>query len=233
VSHFSCAWFERRAGLPPGTVRLLPLPIEPALAAAADGPRQANKAPMLLTVTRLTPEHRYKGYLDVADALPAVLGRIPDARWTVVGTGPDAGQLARHCQELGINDSVHLAGGLNDLELADAYRSASALALPSVADAEIQPAIGEGFGLVYAEAGAFGLPSIASGAGGGALDFVVDNETGLTVPPGDRDALAEAITKLLSAGDLRARLGSAARAKARSRHWPDTFAERLASALGA
>ena len=232
VSHFSCRWFERRAGLPPGSVRLLPLSIEPDLAAAADGVPPATEAPMLLTVSRLTPEHRYKGYIDVADALPAVLERIPDARWTVVGTGPDAGALARHCQELGITENVDLAGGLNDAELAAAYRSASALALPSVADAEVQPAIGEGFGLVYAEAGAFGLPSIASAAGGGALDFVVDNETGLTVPSGDRGALEEALIKVLSAPDLRARLGSAARAKARARHWPDEFPERLAAVLG-
>jgi glycosyltransferase involved in cell wall biosynthesis len=232
ISDFSCRWFERRAGLPSGSVRLLPLSIEPRLAAAADGTHQVTKAPTLLTVSRLTPEHRYKGYLDVAEALPAVLARIPEARWTVVGTGPDAGPLARHCEELGITDRVDLAGGVNDMDLAAAYSNASALALPSVADAEVQPAIGEGFGLVYAEAGAFGVPSVASAVGGGALDFVIDNKTGLTVPPGDREALEEALIKILSARDLRARLGSAARAKARAQHWPDEFPERLAAALG-
>lgn len=93
------------------------------------------------------------------------------------------------------------------------------------------PPVGEGFGLVYAEAAALALPSVASGAGGGSVDLVEHGVTGLTVPPEDRAALAAAIVRLLRDGSLARRLGLAARKRVAERHTPEHFARALQNAL--
>ena len=78
------------------------------------------------------------------------------------------------------------------------------------------PSLREGYGMVCAEAMAHGRPVVAS-AVGGLLDLVEDEVTGLLVPPGDVDALRGAIERLLGDAELRARLGAAARERARER----------------
>ena len=100
-----------------------------------------------------------------------------------------------------------------------------------MADVDACPPTGEGFGLVYAEAGAFGLPSIASKAGGGALDYVRDGETGLTVSPGDHAGLVGALSTLLDDDTVRGRLGAAARRRTLGAHLPECFATCLTEAL--
>ena len=139
--------------------------------------------------------------------------------------------LLAHCRELGIRHAVTFLGGVSDEDLIHAYREADVFVLPSVAQAQYQPPTGEGFGLVYAEAGAFGVPSIASTSGGGALDFVENGVTGMTTAPGDSADLAAAILRLLSDPQERSRLGQAAQDRVRVHHLPGQFGTRLASAL--
>ncbi|MGB2875096.1 MAG: glycosyltransferase family 4 protein [Gaiellaceae bacterium] len=82
------------------------------------------------------------------------------------------------------------------------------------------PSHREGFGVVCAEAMAYGRPVVA-GAVGGLLDLVVDGETGLLVPPRDVGALRAALERLLGDRDLRRRLGAAARERIRDHFaWP-------------
>src|SRR5439155_4341197 len=96
-------------------------------------------------------------------------------------------------------------------ELVGCYERAAVVACPSRR---------EGFGVVCAEAMAHGRAVVAT-AVGGHLDLVEDGETGLLVPPGDRDALRTALERLLSDPELRRRLGAAARERARERFsWP-------------
>jgi glycosyltransferase involved in cell wall biosynthesis len=91
------------------------------------------------------------------------------------------------------------------------YERASVVACPSHR---------EGFGVVCAEAMAYGRPVVA-GAVGGLLDLVVDGETGLLVPPRDVGALRAALERLLGDADLRRRLGAAARERIRQHFaWP-------------
>jgi D-inositol-3-phosphate glycosyltransferase len=78
------------------------------------------------------------------------------------------------------------------------------------------PSHREGFGVVCAEAMAYGRPVVAS-AVGGLLDLVVDGETGLLVPPRDPAALRGALERLLADQAVRRRLGEAARKRARER----------------
>ncbi len=94
---------------------------------------------------------------------------------------------------------------------------------------------GEGFGIVYLEAGAHGLPCVAGNVGG-SVDAVIDGETGLLVDPTDHVAVAGAITDLLLDPALRLRLGEAGRARAERLSWAhmaeevDTLIERVVAA---
>jgi glycogen(starch) synthase len=89
----------------------------------------------------------------------------------------------------------------------------------------VAPCEREGFGLAAAEAMAFGRPVVAA-AGGGLLELVVDGETGVLVPPRDAAALRRAVQRLLGDPELRARLGAAARVRARERFGWDAVIER-------
>jgi len=91
------------------------------------------------------------------------------------------------------------------------YERAAVVAVPSHR---------EGFGVVCAEAMAYGRPVVA-GAVGGLLDLVADGETGLLVPPRDVPALREALERLIGDRELRRRMGEAARERVRTRFaWP-------------
>ena len=133
---------------------------------------------------------------------------------------------------LGVSDAVTFTGPANDVERDEWLRRATLLAMPSrLPGGDLA---GEGYGIVYLEAGAFGKPVVAANVAG-ALDAVVDGETGLLVDPTDSAAVAGAITKLLLDSDLAARLGQAGAARARTLSWPqvsrrvqDLLLERLA-----
>jgi phosphatidylinositol alpha-1,6-mannosyltransferase len=79
----------------------------------------------------------------------------------------------------------------------------------------------EGFGLVYLEAAAHGLPAIAHRVGG-VDEAVIDGETGLCVAPNDPDALTAAFARLLGDAELRRRMGDAARVRARLANWTES-----------
>jgi glycosyltransferase involved in cell wall biosynthesis len=88
---------------------------------------------------------------------------------------------------------------------------------------------GEGFGIAYLEAGAYGKPVVAGDAGG-AREAVADGVSGLLVAPDDADAVAAALMRLLLDRELAARLGRGGEARARAHAWP-RIAERVEAAL--
>jgi glycosyltransferase involved in cell wall biosynthesis len=104
-------------------------------------------------------------------------------------------------------------------DTADLYAASDLFALPSYL---------EGFGLVYVEAAFHGVPSIGADMGG-TREAILDGETGLLVPPGDRAALAGAIQRLRDDAVLRRRFGAAARARARARFAPARMADEYAA----
>ena len=111
-------------------------------------------------------------------------------------------------------------GFVSRAELERLYGEAAVVAVPSLR---------EGFGVVCAEAMAYGRPVVAS-AVGGLTDLVVDGETGILVPPGDVRALRAALERLLADEALRARLGAAARERARRLlSWDSVTAATLAA----
>lgn len=222
-SRFTARRVEQVARLHPGSVRVIPhaLPGLPDAPPRTPGPR-----PAVLTVARLTSENRYKGVDTLISAWPRVRSEI-DAELVIVGDGPDRTRLAAIARLLGVEDSVRFTGRLSDEELARAYGSASVFALPGRHRLEPTPE-GEGFGLVYVEAGARGLPVVAS-PGGGVDDVVRDGENGLLVDPKDAGDVARAIVTLLRDPALAARLGEEGRRLASTEFSADRFRERIVS----
>jgi glycosyltransferase involved in cell wall biosynthesis len=122
---------------------------------------------------------------------------------------PDCGTvgevLQRRAAELGLTERVLLTGPITNL--AELYSAADVVVVPSWA---------EPFGLVIAEAMAAGRPIVASNAGA-IPELIVDNVSGLLVPPRDVTALAAGVLRLLQDRELRDRLGTAGRQQVRER----------------
>ena len=116
--------------------------------------------------------------------------------------------------------TVRFLGNLPDDELDRVYTRADVFALTSIDHGHSV----EGFGLVYLEASAHGLPVVAHRVGGVA-EAVVEGETGFLIPPDEPAALTEAFRQLLSDPALRQRLGEAGRTWARSTTWEQAAAE--------
>jgi glycosyltransferase involved in cell wall biosynthesis len=121
-----------------------------------------------------------RGLLDALALQPG-----PETTLTVVGDGPQRPQLEQHARSLGIDDRVQFLGMLGRTAVRDALWNAHAFVLPSHH---------ETFGVVLLEAMATGLPVIATTSGG--PEDLVTPETGRLVPPGDTNALADALTTL-------------------------------------
>ena len=139
------------------------------------------------------PEVLYAGRLSAEKGILDLLAAADDGmKLTIAGDGP-------------LRERVPGAlGFVPHDELGPLYDRAAVVAVPSRR---------EGFGVACAEAMAHGRPVVAA-AVGGLLDLVVDEETGLLVPPGDVGALRKALRRLLADEELRARLGANARRRA-------------------
>ena len=130
-----------------------------------------------------------------------------DLKLTVVGGSPDGKYSLGLVREYGLEDVVTFTGRISHEELVRCY---------SASEVAVVPSLYEGFGFPAAEAMSCGVPVISTTAG--ALPEVVgpDGEAGMLVPPGDADALAAAISRLLADDLLRKKMGEAARKRVES-----------------
>ncbi|MCO8303580.1 glycosyltransferase family 4 protein [Streptomyces sp. RKCA744] len=153
-------------------------------------------------VTTSSADVPLKGLGYLVEALAKVRAENPGAHLVVVGKRPQEGPVAAAMARHGLEGAVEFVKGISDAELVDLVRGAQIACVPSLY---------EGFSLPAAEAMATGTPLVATT--GGAIPEVagVDGETCLAVPPGDADALATALIRLLGDADLRRRLGAAGR----------------------
>jgi phosphatidylinositol alpha-1,6-mannosyltransferase len=174
---------------------------------------------VIVTVARIT---RRKGHLVTLAALAALSeelrGRIT---WLVIGPDgePDYVQELRRLAATTECD-VRFLGSLPDEQVRDIYGAADFFCLSGVPDGSGRV---EGFGLVYLEAAAAGLPSVAT-AVGGVPDAVLADETGLLVPP-SAGAVARAIAELAEDTDARSLLAAGASAHAGALSWERCAAE--------
>ena len=166
------------------------------------------------TVGRL---HNQKGHRYLIEAAQRVLRTIPDVHFVIVGDGCLDDQLRAMACSLGVADRMTFTGRLaHDLTLSMISRM----------DLFVLPSLYEGMPNALLEAMALGRPVVASAVDGN-LDVVVDDETGVLVPPGDATALVNAIVGLVQDDILRARLGCAARNRVQSEFTAQKMVERL------
>lgn len=180
---------------------------------------RGSSVPQLLTVATLTPR---KGH----DVLLQAFARIADLPWSALWVGSrtrdpaTAEKVAALIATLGLDRRVRLAGEFREAALDDAYAASDLFVLPSWH---------EGYGMVFSEALARGLPVVATSAG--AIPDTVPAECGFLVPPGDDAALADALRRVLTEPSLHTRLADAAWEHGqRLADWDDT-ASHVAAAL--
>jgi len=180
---------------------------------------------LVVAMSRLVPR---KGF-DVLIAAASMLATShPDLTVAVAGTGRDRARLERLVAATGA--PVRLLGFMADPALPDLLGCADVFAMPC--RSRWGGLEQEGFGIVFLEAAACGVPSVG-GASGGSAEAVVHGETGLVVDhPHDPVAVAAALARLLGDADLRHRQGAAARARAVEQFSYDRLAIGLAHALG-
>jgi phosphatidylinositol alpha-1,6-mannosyltransferase len=184
----------------------------------------------VLTVARLEPEDRYKGVDTLIQIWPALLDAQPHAELVIVGDGRDRGWLQRCASSGGVGERIRFVGRVDDASLRALYRTAEVFALPTRSRVGVGAA-GEGFGLVFLEAAAAGLPILA-GRTAAVPEVIEDEETGLLVDPEDRRAVAHAVDRLLGDQELRAHLGRAARTSVLRRFTYESFGDRIDGLLG-
>lgn len=177
-------------------------------------PDEPGKA-TILTVARI--EERYKGHDTMVRALPLVLAKVPEAQWVAIGEGSLRPSIEALAASHGVAGATRFLGAVSDEQRNEWLRRARVVAMPSRLPAG--GFAGEGFGIVYLEAGAYGKPVLAGNVGG-ALDAVVDGETGLLVDPTDPVLVAEALVRLLRDPELARRLGANGQARALANAWP-------------
>jgi phosphatidylinositol alpha-1,6-mannosyltransferase len=213
--------------VPPGvdTNRFVPVrAIERAATRARLG--FAASGPLILSVSRLVPR---KGMDTLIDAAAALRLAHPDLTVAIAGAGRDHRRLEHRIRRSGA--PVRLLGRVGDADLPALYGCADVFAL--CCRSRWGGLEQEGFGIVFLEAAAAGLASVA-GDSGGAADAVVDGETGLVVRhPGDAGELARTLARLIEDPALSRRQGLAARGRAEAEFGYDLLADRSGAALHA
>jgi glycogen(starch) synthase len=204
----------RRDGVPESRIRVIPPGYDPELfAEPAPDPFPELPRPRVAYVGRLAPQKDVR-------TLVAAFGRVPgEACLVIVGDGPDRPAVERRARTLpGGNLRVRFTGFLPHAQVP---------AVLSHSDVLVLATRYEELGTVLIEGMAAGLPVIASRVGG-IPDLVQHEVNGLLVPPGDPDALASAITRVLSQPWTAARLAAGARRTAEAYTWPE-LARRVAA----
>lgn len=174
-----------------------------------------KRAPTILAVGQVKPR---KGFHVLAGAMKAIRAAVPDAEAVFIGDARIHAWYVRSIEERlkvdGTVEAVHWLGRVPESELLGWFAAADVFALPALNVAGRF----EGFGLVYLEASAAGLPVVGT-RDCGAEDAIRDGETGVLVPQGDPRAVAEAVIRLLQDAPFRARMGEAGKRHAASHTW--------------
>src|ERR1041384_2825502 len=142
---------------------------------------------VLLTVGRLPGHERYKGQDRIIALLPKLTTQFPDLVYLVAGDGSDRARLEAMVAAMGLEDHLVFAGRLSEDEKVDHYNLADAFAMPSTS---------EGFGFVFLEAAACGLPVLGGGVDG-TRDALVDGRLGVMVDPDNPDELLDGLEKIM------------------------------------
>lgn len=163
-----------------------------------------------------------------ADIVLRAVAAMTDVVLIVAGEGPERASLERLADELEATDRVRFAGLVPDERIPEYYAAADVFCMPCTN--RYGGLDTEGFGIVYLEAQATGVPCIA-GRCGGSVEAVEDGLTGIVLDDPDPRSVGRAIVDLRKDRTLRARLGGTARARVERSFAPSVAARRLEDAL--
>ena len=211
VSEVAQVAATRRGAAPAGSIAVVPNGLKTAPYASDAAVRARTRSALdlgdrftWLTVGRLVPE---KGYPDMFAAFRRALERYPTARLLIAGKGRLEDEIRREASQRGLAGSVQLLGLRPDVP-----------ELMQAADAFVMTSLWEGLPMVLLEAGASGLPVVATDVGG-TRDAVLDGLSGHITPPGSPDATARALESVMGMSQAdRQAMGAAGR-----RHVHETF----------
>ncbi len=178
---------------------------------AVDG-LQKQHPRLVVAVGRLVS---YKGYEVFLHAMQNV-----DAEAVIIGEGQLKADLVKLAEQLGVLEKVRFLGVLEPHEVKQYVHAAKVLAFPSVTDAEA-------FGIVQLEAMSAGTPVVNTALGTAVPNIARDGKEGLTVPPSDPAAFAEALRRLLDQPAFAARLGEAGKERVRTEFSQSLFLSRM------
>lgn len=149
-----------------------------------------NKAPVIFTLTRLASTELYKGHDIVIKALASLKLKFPGIKYILAGKYDELEGLRvkQHIADMGVTEQVVLTGFINEDELPDHFLTADIFVLPSKK---------EGFGIVFIEALACGLPVVCGNADG-SNDAIRDGELGTAINTDDQQELEECISRHLN-----------------------------------
>jgi phosphatidyl-myo-inositol dimannoside synthase len=210
-------------GVPAADIRKLAWPLNPDFLKMADNPtalplpKNFPEGRVILTVGRWAASERYKGVNDLIRAVAQLQTKFPGLCLAAVGDGDDLPRLEKIAGNMGVSESIRFLTNLSRDEIAACYARCEIFALPST---------GEGFGLVFLEAMAFGKPLVGA-ARGGITDIIEDKANGLLIPAGDLKSLVEALAGLLENESLRMELGRRGAENVRRRYSFDVFVNDL------
>jgi glycosyltransferase involved in cell wall biosynthesis len=215
-------------GLDSSRLRLLYGCLDPELETRPNGPgagtprgaRAAFPGRTIVTVSRLAIGED-KGHVAVLRALPSILRKIPDLHYVIVGDGNFRPGLEDLARSLGVAHRTHFVGFVSDAEVAWYLDTSEAFVMPSRI---------EGFGLVFLEAFAHGLPVIAGIHD--AAPEVLGPDAGVMVDTDDVQQVAEAVVHVLADSELRGRLVAAGRRRLDAKFRYPAFRETLLAHLG-
>lgn len=235
ISKFTSQQVRARQGVRSECVALLPCALEESLttmAPASTGLDQqiAGCRPVILTVARMLASEQYKGHEVVLRALTTLLPRLPNLVYVVVGEGDDRARIEWLAAKLGIQQSVIFTGRISDAELAALYNRSDVFVLPSRTVLTEHEVKGEGFGIVFLEAMAFGKPVIGPNVGAPA-EIIPHGRCGLLVNPEDPTAVADALIEICANSERAQKMGQAGRDWVRDHYSYGVFRAQLQSLL--
>lgn len=182
-----------------------------------------DKQFVLLTVSRLARGEREAKGLDlILPAIKELVEKFPELTWHIVGDGDDRDSLMEEAVQQGVSEHICFMGRVSDERLNELYEQADLFVLPSIE---------EGFGFVFIEAMAHGLPVVAAQAGA-APEVVLDGVVGCLAQPRDARALSMAIDSLLTDPEKCQSMGDAGRVRVQDVYTFDQFAQKWRAVLG-
>lgn len=180
--------------------------IPPTYMLADDIPHRSKKPKTPIRLVSICRLEARKGLMQSLLALSQLGEAIPEWRWDIGGSGPQQNELAATITSLNLENRVFLLGRIDEADKNDLLAMADLFIMPSYQEGKSL----EGFGISYAEAARFGVPSIA-GQAGGAPEAVIDDETGWCVDATQAGKLEAIFKYIVISADIRQRCGDAAR----------------------